>query len=420
MTDLPYPGLTIPNDWDRRGLPGWTYHSDAMFALEREKLFLTHWQVVGHVSDIPHTGDWLGHDMLGERAVVMRGADGVVRAFHNLCRHRGARVVEGTTGHCAGSIVCPFHGWVYSLDGTLRGAARPNTFGDLPREKFGLMPIEMEIFHGFIFLRFKPGPQPSVATIMAPVAADLQAYGAENLLPVSGQEFSGTLPVNWKSARDVDNEGYHVAMAHPGLQDLYGRTYRDLSLPGGLSVSHGFFGDVPGRLWSVRNYVKFARDRPDLPKHLQKAWTYYGLFPNTSFVFTPEGAQFYMDTPASARETRQTGRSYRLPGESRQTRLARYLALRIDRDTSAEDRQLSIWSNESMKSDAFEGFHLSDLEYGLRAHHDELRAVMPVMTVETAPPEDRVASLNAEMSCQTGAGGQPSRISQSEYGERTP
>jgi carnitine monooxygenase subunit len=402
MIDLPYPSLTIPNDWDRRGLPAWTYHSDAMFALERAELFLTHWQVVGHVSDIPDKGDWLGHDMLGERAVVMRGTDGVVRAFHNLCRHRGGRVVEGTGGHCAGSIVCPFHGWVYNLDGSLRGAARPQSFGDLPRDKFGLMPIEMEIFHGFIFLRFKPGPQPSVAAIMAPVAADLEAYGADRLLPVKEMEFSTTLPVNWKSARDVDNEGYHVAMAHPGLQDLYGRTYRDLSLAQGLSVSHGFFGDVPGRLWSVQNYVKFSEPRLDLPAHLQKAWTYYGLFPNTGFVFSPEGALFYKDTPISARLTHQSGRCYRWPGESRQTRLARYLGYRIDRDTSAEDRQLSIWSNESMQSDAFEGFHLSDLEYGLRAHHDGLRAVMPVMTLAKAPAEGLVAAVNAEMTCQKG------------------
>ncbi len=404
MSDLPYSHLPIPNDWDRRGLPGWTYHSDAMFALERQKLFLTHWQVVGHVCDIPAPGDWLGHDMLGERAVVMRGTDGVVRAFHNLCRHRGGRVVEGTNGSCKGSIVCPFHGWVYNLDGTLRGAAKPTTFGELPREKFGLMPIEMEIFHGFIFLRFKPGPQPSVATIMAPIEADLVAYGIENLLPVREQEFSGTLPVNWKSVRDVDNEGYHVAMAHPGLQDLYGRTYRDLTLPNGLSVSHGFYGDVPGRLWSVRNYVKFSLDRPELPDHLRKGWAYYGLFPNTGFVATPEGVLFYVDTPTSAHETRQTGRSYRWANESRQTRLARYLSYRIDRDTSAEDRQLSIWSNESMKSDAFEGFHLSDLEYGLRSCHDGLRAVMPVMTLETAPPEDQIAARNEEMTCLTGGG----------------
>ena len=122
MHELPFATLPVPNSWDRRGLPAWTYGSQALFDLEKEAVFLRHWQVVGHVSDLPGTGSWLTFDLLGERAVVMRGQDGVVRAFHNLCRHRGARVVDGTQGQCRGSLVCPFHGWVYNLDGTLRGA----------------------------------------------------------------------------------------------------------------------------------------------------------------------------------------------------------------------------------------------------------------------------------------------------------
>ena len=92
MTQFPATPLMsepIPAGWDRRGLPAWTYHSEALFQLEREEIFLTHWQVAGHISDIPAPGDWLSFDLLGERAVVMRGADGVVRAFHNLCRLEG-------------------------------------------------------------------------------------------------------------------------------------------------------------------------------------------------------------------------------------------------------------------------------------------------------------------------------------------
>lgn len=405
MTQLPYDALPVPNDWDRGGLPGWTYHSPAMFALERERLFLTHWQIAGHVCDIPNPGDWLAFDLLGERAVVMRGADGVVRAFHNLCRHRGARVVDGDRGHCTGAIVCPFHGWVYNLDGSLRGAAQPDTFGEMQREAFGLKPIEMETFHGFIFLRFAPGPQPAVARLLAPFDADFWSYGMEGLVPVARMVWSSTLPVNWKSVRDVDNEGYHVAMAHPGLQELYGRTYRDLNLENGLSISIGWYGDVPGRGWSVRNYVKVSPPRPELPEHLQRAWTYYGLFPNVVFAATPEGVQFYQDLPISPGETRLTGRLYRWPQESRAARVARYLSYRIDRDTSAEDRQLSIWSNESMRSSAFEGFHLSDLEYGLRRHHDGLRRLMPVMRLAEAPAEDRIAAMNDEMICQAAGPG---------------
>uniref|UniRef100_UPI0037833BD9 RHO alpha subunit C-terminal catalytic domain-containing protein n=1 Tax=Aestuariivirga sp. TaxID=2650926 RepID=UPI0037833BD9 len=138
----------------------------------------------------------------------------------------------------------------------------------------------------------------------------------------------------------------------------------------------------------------------ELPRHLQKAWTYYGLFPNQVFSITPDGMLFYQEIPVSEGCTRLTGRAYRWPNETRERRLARYLSQRIDRDTSAEDRQLSIWSNESMKSHAFDGFHLSDLEYGLRRHHDGLRAILPVMTLEKAPPEDQMEARNAEVTCQ--------------------
>lgn len=398
MNDIAPNTFAVPNDWDRRGLPGWTYHSKALFALERTEVFLKQWQIVGHISDIPANGDWLSFDMLGERAVVMRGSDGKVRAFHNLCRHRGARVVDGIAGHCKSAIVCPFHGWVYNLDGSLRGAARPETFGDMDRDSFGLKPIDMEIWHGFIFLRFLAGGgQPSVAEMLKPYDADFTAFRAEGILPTAKPSWGTTLPVNWKSVRDVDNEGYHVALAHPALQDLYGRSYHDIFHPNGLAQSNAIYGDRPGRRWSVKNYVNTSPVQNWLPKHLQRAWNYYGVFPNAVFIFTPESIQFYHEIPVSEGETRVSGSQYRQPHETREIRAARYLGYRIDRETSAEDQQLTIWSNESMKSSAFTDFHLSDLEYGVRYHHDRLRRLLPVTTMADAPPEDQISVINQKM-----------------------
>ena len=102
--------VTVPNDWDRRGLPGWSYHSPALLDLEKEHVFRNHWQIVGHVSDMPNPGDYLAMDVVGERALVVRGKDDVVRGFHNLCRHRGSRVVADNQGSCKNALVCPFHG----------------------------------------------------------------------------------------------------------------------------------------------------------------------------------------------------------------------------------------------------------------------------------------------------------------------
>jgi len=388
--------LTIPNDWDRRGLPGWTYHSDAMLELEKQHIFREHWQIACHISDLPESGSYLTLDIVGERALILRGQDDQIRGFHNICKHRGSRLVADEQGKCRNALVCPFHGWVYNLDGTLRGPSRPNSFPPLDKVEFGLTPLDTEIWMGFVFIRFAKGPQGSVAEVMAPFAAELAPYQSETMVP-SGEIFTQTTPVNWKSVRDVDNEGYHVAMAHPALQDLYGQTYYDEPFVNGICRSFATYNPHAGRRWSVRNYVKISQDNPRLPERLKKAWIYYGLFPNAVIAVTPETVQFYQEFPISRSQTMLRGGVYRYRDETREQELARYLQMRIDRDTLAEDVQLTIWSNEAMASKTYSNFYLSDLEYGVRTHHDHLRRVLPVMTLEQAPDEKEVAVVNARM-----------------------
>jgi len=391
------PSANQKNVWDRRGLPAWTYHSEALLRLEQTVIFETHWQIAGHVSDISKNGDFLTFEVAAERALVVRGGDGVIRAFHNLCRHRGSRVVAEKQGHCKNAIVCPFHGWVYNLDGTLRGPARPKTFGPIDKTLFGLKPIEVEIWQGLIFIRFRRGPQPSVSALLSQPARELAAYRIEELVPAGGF-WETHAPVNWKSVRDVDNEGYHVPMAHPALQDLYGASYRDDAFINGVSRSTAVYNPHGGRRWSVRNYIKIAPEQTWLPEHLRKTWGYFGLFPNSVIAVTPELVQFYQEFPLGVSSTLQRGAIYRRASESREQKLARYLAMRIDRETTREDKQLTIWSNEAMKSSAFEGFHLSDLELGVHSHHDHLRQSLPVMTMDAPPPDHMIAEINQELS----------------------
>ncbi len=386
----------VPAEWDRRGLPGWAYHSNALFELEREDVFRTHWQIACHVSDVPEPGNFLAFDAFGERALIVRDNDGEVRAFHNVCRHRGSRVVADDKGKCGNAIVCPFHGWVYNLDGTLRGPARPKTFPNLDKNKFGLAAVEMETWHGFVFIRFRPGPQPSVKKLMAPFEAEMQPYKAEEMVPTDGiwQQES---PVNWKSVRDVDNEGYHVAMAHPALQDLYGPTYYDEPFVDGVCRSHATYDGREGRRWSVRHYLRIAPDADFLPKDQQKAWTFYTIFPNNVVAMTPEATQFYQEFPLAPNRTALRGGVYRYRNETREQAVARYLAMRIDRETMEEDVQLTIWSNESMRAPSFSGFYLSDLEYGVRTHHDHLREILPVLNEENAPTENDMQKANRRL-----------------------
>jgi phenylpropionate dioxygenase-like ring-hydroxylating dioxygenase large terminal subunit len=388
--------ISLPEKWDRRGLPAWSYHSDAFLELEKDHVFRTHWLIACHSSDVPEPGDYFTFDAVGERAIIIRGDNGELRAFHNICRHRGSRLVADEKGTCKNAMICPFHGWVYNLDGTLRGAARPKSFPTMDKTEFGLIPMDIEVWMGFVYIRFHKGPQPSVAEMMKPFEEEAAAYKMDTLVPTNGVT-TMTTAVNWKSVRDVDNEGYHVPMAHPALQDLYGSTYYDEPWVNGTCRSFGTFKPHGGRLWSVRNYLKFSTPAPHLPEHLHRAWGYYGLFPSNVIIFMPESIQFYNEYPISKDNTLLRGGIYRYPNEDRNRSAARYLIDRIDRTTIDEDVQLTIWSNEAMASKSFAGFYLSDLEYGVRTYHDQLREVLPVLTLETPPGEDRIADINAEM-----------------------
>ena len=385
--------ISIPEEWDRRGLPGWCYHSDTLLELEKEEIFKTHWQIACHVSDIPEPGSFQTFDLCGERAIILRGDDGDVRAFHNICRHRGSRLVAKDQGVCKSAMICPFHGWVYNLDGTLRGPAQPDSYPPLDKHEFALRPVEHEVWHGFVFVRFKPGPQPSVKELLAVFEEEISAYEIAGQVPTDGL-WTEASPVNWKSIRDVDNEGYHVAMAHPALQDLYGSTYEDEPYVDGVSRSVGAYTPTKGRRWAVRNYKKLSKPVAPLPEEQRKSWVYYGIFPNSVIAVTPETSLFYQEFPTSTNSSVIRSATYRYPNEDRQQRVARYLASRIDRETVAEDIQLTIWSNEAMQSEFFEGFHLSDREYGVRTYHDHLRACLPVYDVEEAPSEDELRALN--------------------------
>ena len=190
-------------------------------------------------------------------------------------------------------------------------------------------------------------------------------------------------------------------MAHPGLQDLYGSNYRDEPYENGVSRSEGQFTTSNGRHWAVRNYKKFSKPQTSLPKSLAKTWVYYGVFPNSVIAMTPETSLFYQEFPVSVGESIIRSATYRYPNEDRQQKVARYLASRIDRETVVEDQQLTIWSNESMLSNSFDGFHLSDLEYGVRTYHDHLRALLPVYNIKETPNENEINHLNFSLDAKS-------------------
>ena len=385
-------------EWDRGGLPPWTYHNEELTEIEKDVLFRRHWQLACHVSDVAERGAYVTFDMVGERALVLRGEDGRLRAFHNLCRHRGSRVVANSRGRCDRWLTCPFHGWRYNLDGTLRGPAVPDSLPKLDRTEYGLKPIDLDTWMGFVFVRFLPGDQPSVSQVFARHDEEAAPYGADAMAPAGAGFQIQELAVNWKTVNDVEHEGYHIPQAHPGLQDLCGGNYCDEPLIDGTSRSFGAFTERPGRRWSVRHYKRILPERRELPVPNRRAWLYIGLFPNTVISYYPDSTLFHQWYPVCARRTIWRGATYRYREESRALRLSRYLSDRIERYLDREDTRLMEWTWEAMKSSAFDGIVLSDLEYTVRSYHDAIRTRVPVVTLYRAPRGGAVAETNARMS----------------------
>lgn len=386
--------IALPKDWDRSGLPGWAYFSQELFELECETLFKTHWQFVCHVNKAAEIGAYVTFDVAGERALVIRGHDGILRGFHNLCRHRGSRIVPDARGVCNKAMVCPYHGWAYNLDGGLRGIANRDTFPPMQAEKWGLKPLEMEIWNGLVFIRFQAGPQPAVAEILARFDDEIAPYDLANMVPTDSNSMDDLLAVNWKSVRDVDNEGYHVRQAHPGLHQLYGDGYFDEPYANGTSRSVGTFNEAYGHRWSVRKYREILPEAENLPLHQRRQWIYFGMFPNFVLGLYPDSVIYYQEVPQSATQTVQRGMCYRRREESREMKAARYLSGRIDRDTAEEDQMLMVWSCEATKSSAYDGVIFSDLEYGVKTYHDHLRRLLPVMGQPAPPEPGQMAQVN--------------------------
>ena len=140
----------------RYTLPAWVYHSEEFHELEKEHLLLPGWQIVCHVSELASPGDYVSFELLGQRGFVVRDESGAVRAFHNVCSHRAHAVVSGERGHCNKFLTCMYHGWTYHLDGRNRSVSAPDTFPKFDRSKFGLKPIELEVWSGMVFVRFRP------------------------------------------------------------------------------------------------------------------------------------------------------------------------------------------------------------------------------------------------------------------------
>lgn len=369
----------VDEDW---GLPAWTYDDRDFFDAERDRVFASSWQVVCHESDISRAGDWHAFEFLGESVIVLRGDDGAVRAFTNVCRHRGSRLVDGHKG-CARRLTCPYHAWTYALDGRLVGVPMRKDYPSLDMARESLAAVDFELWRGFVFIRLKPGG-PSVAEMMAPYDDQIAPYRFEDLRAL-GRVTLRPRTVNWKNVADNYSDGLHIPVAHPGLTRLFGRSY-GVEAEAHVDRMWGDLVDAPSANASERMYQKILPEAEHLPPASRRRWLYFKLWPNVAFDIYPDQVDFMQFLPVSPTETLIREISYCLPDERREMRAARYLNWRINRRVNLEDAALIARVQKGMASRSFVAGPLAKQEVCLRSFGRRMRALIPEARLQTRPP----------------------------------
>ena len=376
-------------------LPAWVYHDEEFHELEKEHLFLSSWQIVGHTSEIPETGDYMTFEFFGRRGFVVRGADGEIRAFHNVCSHRAHAVVSGERGRCAKFMTCMYHGWTYHLDGRNRSVSAPDTFPKFDRSKFGLKPIELEVFMGMVFIRFRGG-EPAVAERMAPHAAELACYRIDQMVPLDDL-WTHELAIDWKNVIENYVEDYHFPIGHPGLSALMESNYDRESFPGGtMRLSHRM-REKPLKSWSAERYAKFLPVIEHLPEDMRRRWTYFGLYPNVLFDIYPEWLDFFQVLPLGPGRTLIRARSFGFKDDRREMKAARFLCARLNARVQSEDEVLTRSVQRGLEGGAYTQGILSDKEIVLAGFQDWIRERMPVAKQVEKPAKGAMAERNAAL-----------------------
>ena len=283
-------------------LPGPAYTSEENLAAEREKLFFRTWHYAGAASGLTNPGDYLTTRLLDQSVLVMRGRDGALRGFYNVCQHRAHELLEGNGN--ARVIVCPYHAWSYHDDGRLyraRGAERQPGF--VPGQ-FCLKPVRVEVFaEKFVFFNLDSAA-PRLADIAGDLAADIMAETPDfaRLEPVSPAP-PYPIQANWKVVLDNFLECYHCGPAHPAFVDL---------------IDMGCYRTTVAGLWSKQ---KGRLARPDnmaypVAGDANPMTVFWFLWPATTFGFLPGAPSLSVTatTPVAAGSTLRRFHNFAVPG----------------------------------------------------------------------------------------------------------
>ena len=364
-------------------LPAWVYNNAQLTRLEFERVLKPSWQIVCHVNSIPKTGDFQTLDFGSDSVMVLRDRDGSIRAFHNVCRHRGARLLDGA-GNCPTAVTCPYHGWTYRHDGGLIGMPVRESFPGLDRSLHGLRPVRVEVALSFVWICLAGDPPP-VATVWGELADELAPYRLQDMVPL-GPITQESWPVDWKIAMDNYLESYHVPIGHPGLYRMFTPDYEDQRAVPGVARGLSWMRERDSPRWAEGRYQRMIGNvATHLPAELRRCWRFYSALPNLGIDVFPDQMDFFQVLPDGPGRCLIRGAVFGLPDERREMRAVRYLSSRINTQVNNEDKWLCSRVQRGLASPSYRPGPLSQLERWMLEFHDLLRARIPEFALAQAP-----------------------------------
>jgi Rieske 2Fe-2S family protein len=221
-------------------LPGRYYTDPAIFEAEKRDIFEKQWLYVCRSEDVPQPGRFVRATVGNENVIVVRGRDSELRAFLNVCRHRGSTLCLTDAGDVGRSIRCPYHSWAYRLDGSLMSAPNWRSMATVDKAGYGLHPVTLAEWHGLVWLNLaeKPAPfdeqmWPQLDHRLGGDRAKFARYDLAGL--VAGKRVDYTVAANWKIIQENFQECYHCATIHPELVDTLPQFRR---LTGGVDATY--------------------------------------------------------------------------------------------------------------------------------------------------------------------------------------
>jgi Rieske 2Fe-2S family protein len=280
-------------------LPGAVYTAEDIFRLEQRGLFGREWLCVGREEDIPAVGDYVLKEIAGDSIIVVRGNDRRIRAFYNVCRHRGSRLLDAPSGQRLARVLCPYHAWSYNLDGTVQSA--PQMGEDFRKDKSALVPVRIGFYHGFVFLNLDEAAVP-----LERYLADLPDFSRFRMAELRcGQRIEYDVAANWKLICENYSECYHCPGAHPQLariSDLIARHERRQELG-------ACFNGGPMRLRDGIQTMSMSGKStlptiPGLTHDDCRYVYYYVIYPNLLLSPHPDYVMVHTAWPVSPAQTR--------------------------------------------------------------------------------------------------------------------